>query len=747
MGTLKSKGSVPYPKSRKLLYNLILICIPVLLLILLEFFLRVIDYGCNYSLFLDFPDKSLSEYRYINPKIGKKYFQKLDYTTPGGDMFCKEKPENGFRLFVMGSSTAMGFPYYHNAMFSRILQERLQDSYPGKKIEIVNTAITAVNSFTLLDFINDVLDEDPDAILIYAGHNEFYGAFGIGSVEKSNRSRNLIILHEKLLNFRMYQFLRDGINRIMLFFSGRKTDEDVLGTFMKVIVDDKEIIYQDKTYSIGIESYRKNMDQLLRKVKRKNVPVFISELVSNVKNQKPLCSKKSTRFPASSDVYYSGLKYEREGNYDQAKEYLYLAKDLDCLRFRASEEINAIIHELAIEYDAFLIPMKSIFEDSSPNGLIGYNLITEHLHPNIEGYFLMADAFYEVITGSNVIGEPLNPFHYNKSSYYRVNWGFTELDSLYAMHKVNILMSYWPFQSHEATADTYKKTYRPRSLVDSIAFQVATSPVLNISEAHVKLAAAYKNKGDYFNAFREYYAAIKCDPFQVSYYNKAIDCLTHTNDLPLALKLIEKSLELKQTYYANGIKSEILFLKGDYAEAEKALIKASEIDSNKLAKVQILSNLFKIYYVSGDMARSQETLRELRKINPGYQPEIPPQKKYVNYIPVQVEGMVNKAIELCKAGNLDAALEGFLKSLEIKETALANRFVGDILYSKGDSSAISYYMKAYPEYKEDVNFLYNLGILYLNGRMKKEVQVILDEIRKIDPDNKSASYLEEFIGE
>jgi tetratricopeptide (TPR) repeat protein len=746
MSTKKSKGPAQYTRSRKLLYNFILVCFPAIILIFFELFLRIIHYGDNFNLFLDFPENNLSEkYRYINPVIGKKYFQKLQYTTPCGDMFLKEKPKNGFRVLVMGSSTVLGFPYNQNVMFTRILQERLQDSYPDKKVEVINTALTAVNSFTLLDFIGDVLDEDPDVVLIYAGHNEFYGAFGIGSVEKSNRWRALILVHEKLLTFRLYQFLRNAITRTGEVFSGDNTDQDVRGTLMKLIVDNKEIGYKSETYSIGIERYRKNIEQIVKKAKRKNVPVFISELVSNTKDIKPFCSETSAGYPAALDIYNNGITNEMEGEFNPAKENYYRAKDLDCIRFRASEDINKVIHELAAKYNAHLIPMKNVFEDASPNKLIGYNLITEHLHPNIDGYFLMADAFYNAITGSNIMGGPVNPVYYKNSSYYRKNWGFTELDSLFAVHQVNIITCYWPFQSIEATADLYKKTYRPKSLADSLAFTVATSNSIKIDEAHLRLADVYKKRGDYYNAFKEYYANIKYDPFQVTNYNEAVNCLIHTNDFPLALKLLDKSLELKPTFYAYGIRSEILFLKEDYKEAEKALNSASELDRSRDAKVQILANLYKIQYCSRNFDRAQETLRGLREITPGYQPVIPRTRKYAYYIPVQVEGMVNNALEHCKTQSFDAALDGFLKSLEIKETALANRCVGDILYTRNESSALLYYQKAYPDYKNDVDFLHNLGIMYLKNRMTNKAQAILDEIRKLDPDYVNISFLVEKI--
>jgi hypothetical protein len=108
----------------------------------------------------------------------------------------------------------VGFPYEKNLMASRILHKRLQDAYPDKRVEIVNTAITAINSITLNDYMNEIVKFKPDAILIYAGHNEFYGAMGIGSNETMSQNHTIRNIHFKLMNFRLYQVLRMAITKI-----------------------------------------------------------------------------------------------------------------------------------------------------------------------------------------------------------------------------------------------------------------------------------------------------------------------------------------------------------------------------------------------------------------------------------------------------------------------------------------------------------------------------------------------------
>ncbi|MEJ0081907.1 MAG: hypothetical protein WDM78_13385 [Puia sp.] len=44
---------------------------------------------------------------------------------------------------------------------------------------------------------------------------------------------------------------------------------------------------------------------------------------------------------------------------------------------------------------------KGIFEANSANHMIGNELILEHVHPNLNGYALISDAFYEAMKKIN----------------------------------------------------------------------------------------------------------------------------------------------------------------------------------------------------------------------------------------------------------------------------------------------------------------------------------------------------------
>ena len=745
MKKLNDKTKLNFGK--KLIYNFfIIICIPFLILFLLEILLRIIGVGDNLSLFIDNPDKDFKEYKIVNPLIGKKYFQKLEYTSPSNDIFLKEKPANGYRIFVMGSSTVIGFPYDYNLMFSRILQERLQDSYPEKHIEVVNTAITAINSYTLLDFMNDILKEEPDAILIYAGHNEFYGAFGIGSNEKAARLRKLTFIHLDLMSLRIYQLLRNVIYGTGSLLSSEDNNSKVRGTLMKRIVGKKNIPYKDETYNFGIACYRKNMTEILNKARKNNIPVFISELICNIKDMEPFCSDATAEYPAASDVYFNARKYEKENRYELSKESYYKAKDLDCIRFRASEEINDIIRDLTDKFNAILVPMQDRFEDESPNGLIGNNLLTEHVHPNIDGYFLMADAFYYEIARSGLINKHINTLYYRTSDYYKRNWGYSALDSLLAIHRINNLKYHWPFRPLNSPYIDYRQIYKPKSLVDSLAFTVMKSPDLNVVEAHLELAKYYREKDDFYNAFKEYNAEIKCFPYSYEDYLEAADCLIKLNDFPTALSFLNKSLELKETFYGYFREGEIFLLKEDYKAAINAFALASKFVDTPNNKKRLLSKQFEAYYFSGRVGESKKILDKIRKINPDFNPDLSRQKvNYAMLFPLQVRKLILSALDYYKAGDLDTALNIFLRSLEIKETPVANRLSGEILLKRKNRNSIVYLLKAYPEFKNDENFLYNLCISYLQNGKPHEAEKILNNLKRVNPNHERIQQLEMLI--
>src|SRR3984957_12842297 len=197
-------GRHTFPAGRLRAFRIIAILLPFLPLGFLEFSLRLFHYGYDSSLFIEVPGNK--DYLIFNPDASRRYFTDQGNATSGNrEPFRKQKEPGSLRIFVLGESTTIGYPYFHNGSFHRWLQYRLMRSFPDKKLEIVNLSLTAVNSYTVLGFARSVVHYEPDAVLIYTGHNEYYGALGVGSTNRLGRSPWLV---NTLLWFRQLRFVQ-----------------------------------------------------------------------------------------------------------------------------------------------------------------------------------------------------------------------------------------------------------------------------------------------------------------------------------------------------------------------------------------------------------------------------------------------------------------------------------------------------------------------------------------------------------
>jgi tetratricopeptide (TPR) repeat protein len=745
---MKPKKSVPaleMPKSKRLVFNLIITLIPLLFVIFFELILRVVGYGDNLNLFINHPDKDYKEYRIVNPIVGKKYFQKFEYSSPARDIFLKKKPKDCFRVFVVGSSSVIGFPYDNNLMFSRILHEKLMEAYPGKKIEMVNTAITAINSFTFLDYIPQILREEPDAILFYEGHNEFYGAFGVGSNEAATHNPLLINIHLKMMNLRVYQLTRNIISGVAARFSKVNTAAEKRGTLMTRIVKNADITYGSETYKKGIGYFEKNIGLILAMAKSKNVPVFISEVVGNIHDMKPFKSIGIDKLKPAIDYFEAAQQFEKQGNYSKAKENYILARDYDCIRFRASSDITTIIHNQAAKYGAHLVPSLELFEANSPNGMVGFNLITEHLHPNIEGYFLLAESFYNSLISSKLIGKEIYEFAPSAKAF-KANYGYTELDSLIGLHRVNNLNYHWPFRDETNNYIDYRLIYKPVSFIDSIAFHVMADKVDNLTVAHLKLAKMYEDQHDYINAFREYNALTKINSYSPVYFRNAADCLLKLSDLPGAIKYFTRSLDYgEKSFYAQFRLGELYLIKNDVEKAifyfEAALKHADK------ERLNILVKLYISYVYIKDQKNIDRINSEIQKLKPGQKIQVPVRKcTYTDYIPVQVNDYIVKVNELLKNLKVDEAEALLLESLTIKDTPIAHRRLGEIYFKKRDMQKALYNLrKVYNDFDSDPRYLHLMTLVYATAEKPNDSKMCLERLKLVDPNYPVLKQLEEFV--
>ena len=151
---------------------------PVLFLTLLEAGLRLGGYGYPTAFFIG-PD---AEGMYMpNPQFGRRFFPRAIARKPDPVLHRQQDGADAVRIFVLGSSAAQGVPD-PSFSFCRILEVMLRERYPDVKFEVVNAAMTAINSHVALEIARDCAAHQPDLFIVYMGNNEVIGPYGPGTV-------------------------------------------------------------------------------------------------------------------------------------------------------------------------------------------------------------------------------------------------------------------------------------------------------------------------------------------------------------------------------------------------------------------------------------------------------------------------------------------------------------------------------------------------------------------------------------
>lgn len=424
-------------QGREILFKTAAFLLPLLLVVLAELGLRLFRCGYNTDLFIESPQNPA--YLVLNPHASKRYFTDLRFAPAGNkELFRKKKPEGTLRFFVLGESTAIGYPYFHNGSFHRWLLYRLMHTFPEKQFEIVNLSLTAVNSYAVKGFAKALSAYSPDAVLIYAGQNEYYGGLGVASAQRLGSNPAVVGALAWLRQFRTVQLLMDG------YRPPEKKQAGAQLTRMELMAGRQRVAYQSGLYRKGLRQFEYNMNAALKLLQKKHIPVFFSNVVCNLKDLPPFVSDETSSDNAMHH-YRKGQSFYREGKYAEAAASFVRAKESDMLRFRAPEELNRSVERLCSRYpSAHFVDAKRELEAYAPHRIPGDELFTDHVHPNLKGYSILAGAFYRALLESRLLPAP-------RREMTREEWErrmpVSPVDSIAAELRIRQLKAHWPFSA------------------------------------------------------------------------------------------------------------------------------------------------------------------------------------------------------------------------------------------------------------------------------------------------------------
>lgn len=665
--TKKPATAAPLLPRRRRLFAAVTMVVVCTMLTIIEIALRLFHFGSEYDLVASTVEKG-KQYYYLNPSVGKRYFDPVEYSLPKIEYTAFEvsKSPETFRIFCLGASTTAGFPYSYNLSPSFLLKKQLEAALPGKRIEVVNAGLTATCSYTVVEFARELANYQPDVFVIYTGQNEFYGALGVGSTIYIGQYRWLTEIYLTLRRLKTFVLFEESVTAMShLMFDQERTA--LSGTLMEQMAKDKAIPFDSPMYRRTMDVYKKNLEDVLDIARSHGIPVVLSTLVTNERSLQPFVSihtdglgdgqKKKVealityggqlqnradyagamaeyRKAVSIDPVYAitqfrlGQCYEQTQVIDSARVAFATARDLDGLRFRASAEENRIVRSIARSANAVIADVDSAFRAHSPFGIPGEGLLWEHVHPTLDGYFLLSETWFKALASipfaSADVRERLQtPV---ADSVLRVAVGSTALDAEFAAQTMEKLLHRWPFESGTAQRvalpqNDIQRIALPQNDIQRVA-SLFINGTLRWNEAHYELADAYLKNRNIVEAVKEYEAVnayYPDDPFPLV---RMGDMYALLGKNEAAISVLLRVLDGAETQFIH-LKLGVIYAKSDAPErALEHLSRAFELDSqsgNRFSQQQFEEGTywysFALYNI-GKTEDAQQTLTLLLQNNP-----------------------------------------------------------------------------------------------------------------------------------
>ena len=641
---------------------------PIVFFVSLELGLRTFDYGPNLSLFVE--SELDPDYLLVNGGLGLRYFP-LTKIAPmvSDDAFLKEKPDDVFRIFVLGGSSAGGWPYQYNGSFSSILRVILSEYYPDTPIEMMNMAMPAVPSYAVRDIALGLGNYEPDLLLLYTGHNEFYGALGVGSSESIGTSRALVRLILWLNHYRMFRLVGDGVRGLqgLLGNFSASSDEGASGGLMERLAGNRSIPHGSALFHMASDVFEANIQDVIDFGRAYGAPVMIGTLVSNIRDQEPFVDvyqqpeleaqwrarfRQAETFFSDDDLgaalsavddciefdalpasqyFLKGKILEASGNMLQAYAAYDEAKEMDGLRFRASEDINQRIEKLSEQENVTLVAVKDAFEANSDGRIPGESLFLEHLHPNLDGYALIAKTFAQAIVDDRIIGEP------SVASVSDDVWlsktGVTEIDLEVARLEIDSLTSSWPFTDQMPVSTSEYLASQQQALNTSRIQQLAIrlfQAEINWEDAHREAAEHYQQRQEWDKATQEYRALIHQMPMNDSPYHFLAKMLFEQDMYEEALDVYLDLAEISPGGDTDKMIGLIYIQQGNATQGIRYLEASLTVDPGD---TEAHFNLARGHMMQGDFREAGQAILRVLSYDPNY----PRAQQVADYLAQQLE--------------------------------------------------------------------------------------------------------------
>ncbi|MBU0635319.1 MAG: hypothetical protein KKB82_01030 [Candidatus Omnitrophica bacterium] len=311
------------------------------------------------------------------------------------ERFSAVKLLDKFRIFILGGSVAKSWE-------TAKLEEMFNKLSIDKKAEIINCAMGGFDAYRTALIAKEILQYEPDLIIVLSGNNEFYDQvkinFGLYNINAFFRKSWLYGTIQDFFLAKLWLGCRGGKDRF-----------------------------------VGYEKY---IRQIAKMSKEKEVPLILCTLPFNFKDYPPIILPNETEFldesyvsatfllergqyleaanvfkqylnerPASVlGAYYLGKTYEKLKDYQAAKKYYLQAVDLSADRWAsANSSSNKIIRQICREEEVGWADLEHAFMEIAEYGLVGREQLLDNCHWWLDHYLLVAQVVLKTMLKNKLI--------------------------------------------------------------------------------------------------------------------------------------------------------------------------------------------------------------------------------------------------------------------------------------------------------------------------------------------------------
>ena len=337
----------------------------------------------------------------------------------------KRDKGRALRVFALGGSTTQGEPYSNETAFPQWMGIALEQAL-DREVEVINCGGLSYASYRVLAILEEVLDYDPDLIVVYTGHNEYLEKRSYATPDPSLADQTLLSQTKQLYIARW----------IKSFIAPNSGEADASPKTKLQIAAEVDALLD---YQGGLEDYERgarwmngvvehlgwNIAAMDEACKEANVPLLFVEPVSNLKDCPPFKYQVSGLLDASAlaefndawalargssdsekareavqnaldlDADHAGANYLAGQlalarlDFETAKRFLANASNHDVVPLRATDairdQIRSSLQRLAIPS----LDANELFESQSEKGIVGNRWLVDHIHPSVEGHQLL----------------------------------------------------------------------------------------------------------------------------------------------------------------------------------------------------------------------------------------------------------------------------------------------------------------------------------------------------------------------